>query len=305
MNRLTPASKQDIPALAADVQSPVHLGLRVELSTTSAGELELPALAEHRLKIHAGRPVRGACSVHRFLYTRGDIDIQPAGYADRWQEFQSNTSLIVHLSRALIRRAAEELELDPDRAMLEPRHQFRDPQIEHIAWALDADRRATHRNGTLYTESLGLALAIHVLGQYTSRPGFQRAASSADGRGLSSLQHRRVIAFIEEHLDEDLSIARLAGVAAISASHFKTLFKRTAGVPVHEYVIQRRVERAKALLTRGDLPASQVALAAGFTHQSHMARAMRRLLGMTPRAIASSVAPLSAAERRSRNNVWE
>jgi AraC family transcriptional regulator len=287
-----PASKQSIPALPANAQPPLHVGLRVELATTSAGVLELPALAEHRLKIHAGLPVRGACSVHRFLYTRGDIDIQPVGYTDKWQEFQPNTSLIVHLSRELMRRAAEELELDPDRAVLEPRHQFRDPQIEHIAWALDADRRATHRNGTLYTESLGLALAIHVLRQYTARCGLQPAASSADGRGLSSLQHRRVIAFIEEHLDEDLSIARLAGVAAISASHFKTLFRRTAGVPVHEYVIQRRVERAKTLLTRGDLPASQVALAAGFTHQSHMARAMRRLLGVTPRAIASSGAPL-------------
>jgi AraC family transcriptional regulator len=95
-----------------------------------------------------------------------------------------------------------------------------------------------------------------------------------------------LVAFIEEHLDEDLSIARLAASAAISASHFKTLFKRTAGVPVHQYVLQRRVERARTLLAAGDLPASQAALAAGFAHQSHMARSMRRLLGVTPRAIA-------------------
>jgi AraC family transcriptional regulator len=99
------------------------------------------------------------------------------------------------------------------------------------------------------------------------------------------LQFRRLAAFIEEHLDEDLSIARLAGSAAISASHFKMLFKRTTGMPVHQYVVQRRVERARTLLASGDLSASQVALAAGFAHQSHMARAMRRLLGVTPRAI--------------------
>jgi AraC family transcriptional regulator len=182
--------------------------------------------------------------------------------------------------------------------VLEPRHQFRDPQIEHIAWALDADRRAAHGNGTLYTESLGLALAVHLLGRYTSPAGFRRAAARIHGRGLSSLQHRRVVAFIEEHLDEDLSIARLAAVTAISASHFKTLFKRTAGVPVHEYVIQRRVERAKTLLSRGDLPASQVALSAGFAHQSHMARAMRRLLGTTPRAIANSANRIHLAAPR-------
>jgi AraC family transcriptional regulator len=72
----------------------------------------------------------------------------------------------------------------------------------------------------------------------------------------------------------------------VSASHFKTLFKRSTGLPVHEYVIQRRVERAKALLLRGELPASQVALEAGFAHQSHMARSMRRVLGVTPSSIS-------------------
>ena len=74
----------------------------------------------------------------------------------------------------------------------------------------------------------------------------------------------------------------------VSASHLRALFKRTVGTPVHEYVIQRRVERARALLLRGDLPASQVALDAGFSHQSHMARCMRRVLGVTPATIARS-----------------
>jgi AraC family transcriptional regulator len=277
--------QQNNHAAAGNTQQPLHLGLRVELSTTSPGQLELPALAEHRLKIHAGPPVRGACSVHRFLYTRGDIDIQPAGYSDAWQEFQPNTSLIVHLSRGLLRRAAEDLALDPDRAVLEPQHQFRDPQIEHIAWALEADRRSAQRNGDLYTESLGLALAVHLLCRYRPRAALQHASMHSRERGLSPLQLRRVIAFIEEHLDQDLSIARLAGLAAISGSHFKTLFKRSVGVPVHEYVIQRRVEHASALLSQGDLPASEIALAAGFAHQSHMARAMRRVLGVTPRAV--------------------
>jgi AraC family transcriptional regulator len=281
-----PTPQQSIHGAAIRAQPSLHLGLRVELSTTSPGTLELSALAEHRLKIHAGPPVRGACSVHRFLYTRGDIDIQPAGYTDKWQEYQPNTSLIVHVSRGLLRRAAEEMDVDPGRAVLEPQHQFRDAQIEHIAWALDADRRSSHPNGSLYTESLGLALAAHLIGRYSARRGLPNAASPTRGRGLSTLQFRRLVAFIEEHLDEDLSIARLAGSAAISASHFKTLFKRTTGMPVHQYVVQRRVERARTLLAIGDLSASQVALAAGFAHQSHMARAMRRLLGVTPRAIA-------------------
>lgn len=261
-------------------------GVRVELHTTAAGLLELPPLAEDRLKIHAGPPVRGACSAHRFLYTRGDIDIQPTGYSDRWQEFQPNTSLIVHLPRVLLMQAAEDLGVHPQRATLSPNHQVRDERIEHIAWALDAERRADHPNGSLFVESLGLALAIHLLCKQGGRSG--PAGEPSERTSLSPTQIRRVTSFIEEHLDQNLSIARLARVAAISASHLKTVFKRAMGVPVHEYVIHRRVERARLLLTRGELPVSQVALETGFAHQSHMARSMRRVLGVTPRSLRAS-----------------
>lgn len=130
-----------------------RLGLRVDLRTTLPDVVELEALPDHRLKVHAGAPVQGACRFHKFVYTRGDVDILPAGTSDVWQEEQASTSVLLQLSPSLLRRAADDMGLDPDRAGLEPRHQFRDPQIEHIAWALDA-------------ESLGLALAVHLLGRY-------------------------------------------------------------------------------------------------------------------------------------------
>jgi AraC family transcriptional regulator len=254
------------------------LGLRVDLRTTPAGEVSLEASPDHRVKIHAGAPVRGACRAHHFVYTRGDIDIVPAETSDVWHEKDPGTSLVLQLSPSLVRRAAEDLGLDSDRTSIEPKHQLRDPQIEHLAWALDAERAAGHPSGSLYVESLGLGLAIHLLGRYPA-PG-------SGLRGLSKPQLRRITTYIEEHLDEDLSLARLASVTAVSASHLKTLFKRSTGLPVHEYVVRRRVERARSLLLRGDVPASQVAIEAGFAHQSHMARCMRRVLGMTPMAVA-------------------
>jgi AraC family transcriptional regulator len=267
------------PAVSPAVEPRPHLGLRIDLRTFDPGIVELEAHQDHLLKIHAGGPVEGICSSRqRFTYSRGDLDIHPAGDADVWQVDQPSTALELRMSPSLLRRAAEDMGLDPDRSGLVPRHQFRDPQIEHIAWALDAERAAGHPSGRLYTESLGLALAVHLLGSYT--------APIALPRGLSRPQLRRVTEFIEAHLDQDLSLARLADVAGVSGSHLKTLFRRSLGLPVHEYVIQRRVERAKALLLEGDLPASQVALEAGFSHQSHMARHMRRLLGVTPASVA-------------------
>ena len=254
-------------------------GLR-ELHTISPGLVELEALPDHRLMVHAGAPVEASCREHRFVYTRGDVDLLPAGLSEVWEPAEASTSLILKLSPSLLRRAAEGMGLDPDRAGLEPHHQFRDPQIEHIAWALDAERRAGYPGGRLYTDSLGLGLAVHLLGRYM--------APLRVPRGLSKPQLSRVTAYIEEYLDQDLSLTRLAGVAEVSASHLKILFKRSTGLPVHEYVVQRRVERAKALLQRGDLPASQVALEAGFAHQSHMARCMRRVLGVTPTSVVRS-----------------
>jgi AraC family transcriptional regulator len=216
--------------------------------------------------------------------------VLPVGFADVWHEDSAATSLIVELPPQLLRRAAQDIGQDPDRAGLALQHQIRDPQIEHIAWALDAHRRAGRPSGLLYEDSLGLALALHLLGQF--------AAADRTPRGLSAPQLRRVTEFIDAHLDDDLSLSRLASVADVSASHLKTLFKRSTGLPVHGFVMQRRVERARALLQRGELPASQIALDAGFAHQSHMARCMRRVLGVTPTAILRAGGERARTPRR-------
>jgi AraC family transcriptional regulator len=256
----------------------VQANLRVERRTTSPGVVELLAGDVHQIRVHAGPPARGMCAHHEFRYTRGDIDVLPAGFADTWDELDATASLVIELSPVVVRRAAEELGRDPDRAGVPLRHQFRDPQIEHLAWALEAHDRAGRPSGLLYEESLMFALAVHLIGG--------DAPAERAPRGLARPQLDRLLEFIDAHLDENLSLDRLAAVAAVSASHLKTLFKRSTGMPVHAFVMQRRVERARALLRRGDLPASQVALEAGFAHQSHMARCMRRLLGVTPTAFA-------------------
>lgn len=214
------------------------------------------------------------------MITRGQISLVPVGAFDECMQDDPSSTVDLHLSASLIRMAAEEMGLDPDRATLEPQFCFRDPQIEHIAWALEAEHRAGARSPVLYRESLGLALAVHLLTRY-------RATSKERcDDGLSSKQLARVLEWIEAHLAHDVSLVRLARVAGVSTSHFRVLFKRSMSLPAHEYVIQRRVERARTLLLRGELPASQIALEAGFSHQSHMARCMRRVLGVTPAQVA-------------------
>ena len=77
----------------------------------------------------------------------------------------------------------------------------------------------------------------------------------------------------------------VAAVARVSTSHLNTLFRHSMGVAVHQYVIQRRVELAKTLLLQKEKSITEIALEAGFAHQSHLARHMRRMLGLPPRAL--------------------
>ena len=74
----------------------------------------------------------------------------------------------------------------------------------------------------------------------------------------------------------------MAAIAHLSVYHFARQFKAATGVPPHQYVILRRVERARQLLQDGALPLAEVAACAGFSDQSQFSQHFKRVLGVTP-----------------------
>lgn len=106
--------------------------------------------------------------------------------------------------------------------------------------------------------------------------------------GLSPHQLKPVIDYINHALDQRLEIEELATIARLSQHHFSRTFKRTMGMSPHQYVIQQRVERAKQLLKEKKMSICEVAIACGFTHQSHLNRHFKRLAGVTPKAFLKS-----------------
>ncbi|HJY37847.1 MAG TPA: AraC family transcriptional regulator [Steroidobacteraceae bacterium] len=80
--------------------------------------------------------------------------------------------------------------------------------------------------------------------------------------------------------------ARAISMTGFSLSHFKPLFRRASGMPLRRFVLERRVERVRVRLMEGGRSRTEIAMEAGFTHPSHMARSMRRVLGLTPAQIA-------------------
>jgi transcriptional regulator GlxA family with amidase domain len=88
--------------------------------------------------------------------------------------------------------------------------------------------------------------------------------------------------FIDAHLEESVSIQALAEIAGLSMYHFARAFRRSEGMTPHDYLVQCRVRRVQELLASTDLPLSEIALAAGFSDQSHCARRFRERVGVTP-----------------------
>ena len=101
--------------------------------------------------------------------------------------------------------------------------------------------------------------------------------------GLSAGAMRRVREYVEVHLSEAIDLTMLAAAAGLSMHHFARQFKQSTGVTPHRYLTQKRVERAQQMLAQTDLSLSEIAYAAGFSDQSHLARHFRHILGTTPR----------------------
>ena len=93
-----------------------------------------------------------------------------------------------------------------------------------------------------------------------------------------------MIEFIDAHIDGDLSLETLAAQAAISPLYLARAFKSAVGQSPHQYVLERRVERAKELLRNTDSPIVEVALSTGFSSQSHLSNRFQRLVGVSPAA---------------------
>lgn len=103
--------------------------------------------------------------------------------------------------------------------------------------------------------------------------------------GLSPRLLDAVVGYVDQNIASDLSLRELASISGMSASYFRVLFKRALGISVHQYIMRRRIDHAMRLLSRRSIRLCQVALESGFTDQSHMARCMRRMIGITPAAL--------------------
>jgi AraC family transcriptional regulator len=259
--------------------------LRLSLISDQPGIVEFLGSPRVVVSLHVGTSVAVDCrrggERHRGTTIHGDLEIIPPNLGGVWELKARDTALVIGLKLRVLERAVEESGGDPGKLRIFNRFQARDPQIEHIGWALKAEMENGYPSGRPYMDAMATGLAARIVRNHSSLARASRAIKAAmPGRMLKA-----VLGYIEDNLGRDLGLGEIAGVAGLSVSHFKTLFRKSLGLPPHQYLIRRRVERAAMQLRRGRMPIGQIALENGFCHQSHLALHTRRMLGLTPQEL--------------------
>ena len=247
-------------------------------------ELNQPAISHHRLFLVTRPPETMDLryeGVKRYVPPpAGSISLVPAGSPSLWRWSGRKDTLHIYLEPGLVARvAAEAFDLDPARLTVPPLHGLDLPQLRAAMLAVDAELTSSGAGGPLAAESLANVLAVHLIRHVLAPRQPERGRDGVMPRG----RLRAVVEYIEEHLDAGPTLEQMAAVTRLSPYHFARQFKAATGLPPHQYVIMRRVERAKELLQSGaDLSLAEVALRAAFSDQSQFCHHFKRLVGVTP-----------------------
>ena len=227
------------------------------------------------------RKIEGAPSERALLGPR-NICVTPPETTTEWQHSGHPEILQVYLRRSLYEAAVGEMYgCDPASAEIVPRFGIFDPLLEQLAIALvDALRTGTSDDG-LYIDSVAQMMAVHLARAHSarSRPGRVPQVPT-----VSRQRIRRLLEFIEANLDDNLSLDAMAAEVEMSPLYLARAFKTAVGQSPHQYVLARRIERAKELLRTTEMSIVDVALSVGFSSQSHLSHWMIRQAGISPAA---------------------
>jgi AraC family transcriptional regulator len=248
-------------------------------------DLTEPALGHPFIIYHLTHPtevtrkIEGARREKGLLGPR-NICITPPETTTQWEHHGHPEILQVYLRRSLYEAAVGEMYgCDATAAEIVPRFGIVDPLLEQLAIALaDALRSGAVRDG-LYIDTVAHMMAVHLARAHSAQ---SRPAVLPYTPAVSQQRMRQLIEFIEANLDQPLTLDAMAGQVGISPLYLARAFKAAVGQSPHQYVLARRIERAKELLRNTEMPIIDVALSVGFSSQSHLSHWMIRHTGVSP-----------------------
>ena len=213
-------------------------------------------------------------------YNSGDIFIFPANQQFIMTRCHGETEFInLFLEKSTFAHVAYEA-VDADRVEIIPQVKIKDTLIQQIGLELLNELRWGGGDSSLYADSMATALSAHLLQRYCVK----RAVIPEYTNGLPQYKLREVLDYINENLDQDLSLSAIADLVKMSPHYFSTLFKKSTGFAPHQYITQSRIDRAKKLLAQQELTITEILQQLGFKNQSHFTKVFRKHTGRTPKA---------------------
>lgn len=264
-------------------------GIRVERRTVPASDFSNIVVPEHTIIHQLGSSVTlessggGESRSHRI--EPGQVSIIPANSVLDHRQTGDATVVIVAMDTVHLGRLCPDLAVGARELRLT--RGTTDPLVSGLCLALLKEAETGGPSGPVYIETLTTSLAAHLAAHHTEGRGLSRRI----GPGLTPRSLKRALDYIEANLNGTSSLSGIAEAAGLSPFHFARQFRITTGVSPHQYLLIRRIDRAKELLLQGDLPIANVAVQVGFCDQSHFNRYFKRLSGVTPRAFAGKAVP--------------
>ena len=193
---------------------------------------------------------------------------------------RSKHEVVVGALRADFVRGIEE-ELDkPPRGSFRGLYGADDPELRNLLLLLVKESETGGQCGTLYAESLIVALATRLL--YAAR--LEKLPVSPRVSPLPLRLLRRVLERMQADLSTNIDLSTLAAESGYSRAHFLRTFRAAMGQTPHRYLLELRLTKAQALIASGSMPLIDVALACGFSSHAHLTTAFRLRFGLSPSA---------------------
>ena len=211
----------------------------------------------------------GRCFVSDLLHW--DMTLMPKGTRSKWSWNSTCDRLDLVVSPDALG--------DGHRLDTVDRFLFRDAELGNICRKLWHEMSLRSMADRFYVETLAIEVASSLLREYSTTC---TVAKRLPRGGLTHRDARRVTEYVEANLERGLTLRELAGVVELSTHHFLRMFKRALGLTPYQYVLERRVERAKELLHDQSASLAEIGLSTGFCNQSHFTSAFHRLVGATP-----------------------
>jgi AraC family transcriptional regulator len=207
----------------------------------------------------------------------GSIIVLSRGTEDTVSLPKPVNRILMNLETSLLKHAFPENDTGRDVEFI-PRWGVQDRQVEHVIRALEADLETGAPGGRLFGDSLLCALAVHLQRSYA----VIRPRTAKPGNGLPRARLNRVIEYIEANLDREIALSAMAHTAGMSPHYFCELFKHSTHFSPYQYVLRRRIEHARQLLSQPSISVLEVAVRSGFSDHSHFTKLFRRVVGVTP-----------------------